>query len=70
VDTALTQPKSSLGGAHMFTEQKWPVAKWVHHDMHARSSKLSQLLHDHVFTKPGVRARCPGAREPDHHHFG
>ena len=38
----------------MFIGQKWPVAKWVHCDVHAECCKWSQLSHKHVFTKPGL----------------
>lgn len=51
----------------MFTEQKWPMARvgtsWP--SVSCDCSKLSQLLHDHVFTKPGVRRDALG-QEPDH----
>ena len=49
------------------TEQKQPVAKWVHCDAHMQCYKWSQLLHNHVFTKRGVRG-C-GVRKPDHHRY-
>ena len=55
---------------YIFTEQEWPMAKRVHHDTHAQCCKLSQLLHNHVFTERGVRARSYGVRLPDHRHLG
>ena len=43
---------------YTFTEQKWPVAKPVHCDVHAQSSyKWSQLLRNHVFRERGVGSR-------------
>ena len=53
----------------MFTEQEWPMAKRVHHDTHAECSKLSQLLHNHVLTKCGLKARVCGVTLPDHCHL-
>ena len=55
---------------YIFTEQEWPMAKRVHNDTHAQWYKLSQLLHNHVFTKCGMRARGCGVRLPDHRHLG
>lgn len=37
----------------MFAEQKWPMAKQVHHNMHEQCCKWSHLLHNYVFTKRG-----------------
>ena len=73
VDTAIivaiTQPQGLFRwNFYMFTEQKWPMPKWVHYEMHAQCYKLAQLLHNHVFTTRGARVRGHGGREPDHHH--
>ena len=37
----------------MFAEQKWPMAKQVHHNMHEQCCNWSHLLHNYVFTKRG-----------------
>ena len=44
------------------------MTKKVHCD--AQCFKWSQLLHNHIFTKCGARARDCGARKPAHHHLG
>ena len=37
---------------------------------HTQCYKWSQLLHNHVFTKCGAKARGYGAIEPNYHHLG
>ena len=71
VDTAMAQLQGLFRWIlYRFTEQKWPLAKQVHYEAHAQCYKWSQLLHNQVFTKHGVRGRGCRVTEPDHHHLG
>ena len=62
-DAAIMQSQGLFRGSlYRQTEQKQPVAKWVHCDTHMQCYMWSQLLHNHVFTKHGARG-C-GVRKP------
>ena len=52
----------------MFTGEKWPLAKWVHHGAHVQRCQWSSLLRNRV-TEHGVSER-PGAERPDHRLLG
>ena len=62
-DTAITWPQGIFQVEFIYAYRtKVTRGQAVHHDRHAQCYKWSQLLHNHIFTKHGVRARGHGLR--------